>query len=565
MGITKQDREFRLPKVTFIDFKLLQMDRVLTAFFQRLKHRGYPSRLIRQENFELSVQSFVDEFFDHPDKFVDFEKYPDITKHWIETHLLDMVNRGKPNKAVAAPRPLHGLAYRFRNPKHSRDYNAGQQLYETISGARGNSGEDALNHLRDFFFQGFDLTTNRTNNDPLDVETQALLSFEGMVNVKDFPNEKEPPEKVPPPCIGGADLLAEDVQRLLLYRWAIPRSVMVDYLKILFSFHLALNLLRLFKLLPALVRQEGNDPVCRTCPMKPREFSEPHGNCAHQFGILVDVANLPKQPMARLAERSADTHYRRIPSFIKAHFVARKLDEFANELERRGKLTKNGPIFTLNQVLGLLNAKYKQERENHFDQRISRMLQEESGQSDATRDPEIEAILKMDLSHFDTYIEILTTLRGAFHRRYITECLDALLMKNDPGAMIAQPKGRGGQRRFILDSRLLEVLLQIAVLQVDSNGKYRTTEIRIDELLTFLRQRYGIYIDQLPPGDGFGVPSIDDRQTLRQNLQAFVERLREVGYYKDLSDAYITQTITPRYVVDEIGQVVSSTRTGAHA
>ena len=46
---------------------------------------------------------------------------------------MDIVNRGKRNQAVAGPRPLHGYTYRFRNPKHSRDYGAAQQLYEMLS------------------------------------------------------------------------------------------------------------------------------------------------------------------------------------------------------------------------------------------------------------------------------------------------------------------------------------------------------------------------------------------------------------------------------------------------
>ena len=100
----------------------------------------------------------------------------------------------------------------------------------------------------------------------------------------------------------------------------------------------------------------------------------------------------------------------------------------------------------------------------------------------------------------------------------------------------------------MLDSRLLEVLLQIAVLRQDSpSGPFYTGELRIEGLLTWLRERYGLYIDQLPRGDGFDAPSIEDRAALRENTAAFTARLREVGFYRDLSDAYVSQTVTPRY------------------
>ena len=146
---------------------------------------------------------------------------------------------------------------------------------------------------------------------------------------------------------------------------------------------------------------------------------------------------------------------------------------------------------------------------------------------------------------------MLVALRGRFHRQYITECIDSLLMKNRPGALIAQGRTRGAARRFVLDSRLLEVLLQIAVLQQDSpTGPFYTGELRIEALLTWLRERYGLHIDRLPRGDGFRGPSIEDRTALRDNAAAFTARLREVGFCRDLSDAYISQTVTPRYRIE---------------
>jgi len=151
MVLSKRDREFRLPKVSYLHFKHLEMDRVLTAFFARLAHNGFPSRL--QRKAELTTEAFVEEFLEHPEWFSGFQSHRDILGRWIETHLMDVVNRGKANQAIAAPRPLHGFTYRFRNPKHSRDYGAAQHLYEMLYGARNGAGQKALEHLDHFFFQ----------------------------------------------------------------------------------------------------------------------------------------------------------------------------------------------------------------------------------------------------------------------------------------------------------------------------------------------------------------------------------------------------------------------------
>lgn len=547
MPLSKRDREFRLPKISYLDFKHLEMDRVLTAFFARLAHNGYPSRLRRK--VELSVESFVEEFMEHPEWFTGFQAHPDVLARWVETHLLDVVNRGKPNQAVAAPRPLHGFTYRFRNPKHSRDYGAAQHLYETLYGARNGAGQKAIEHLNHFFFQGHDKVTGKVDTSSvLDVETQALLRL--LDQVEDAPDTKSGRETFPPLCVGAADLLAEDIQRLLFYQRFIPRSVMVDYLKVLIAFHLGLYHLRLFKLLPALVRRKGADPTCSAsaCPMNPKSPDNPFGDCPYRIGMVVDVAGQPGTPMAALAERSADTHYRRIPAFLRAYFATKKLDEFATDLVRRGKLTKPpSGDFSVGEVLQLLDAPLKAEREKFFGQRVSSLLEETSGAKDAELDPEVKAVTEMGLSEFDAYIEMIVALRGRYHRQYIVECLDSLLLKNRPGALLAQGRTKNAPRRFVLDSRLLEVLLQIAVLKPGGAAGFHTAELRVDELLVFLRERYGIFIDQLPRGDGFSTTSIEDRRALRDNARAFTARLREVGFYRDLSDAYVTQTITPRY------------------
>ncbi|MFT3707019.1 MAG: hypothetical protein QM817_05055 [Archangium sp.] len=554
MSLSKRDREFRLPKISYIDFKHLEMDRVLTAFFARLAHNGYPSRLTR--NFELSVDAFVEFTLEHPEWFTKFQDNPDVVRRWVETHLLDLVNRGKANEALAAPRPLHGFTYRFRNPKHSRDYGAAQHLYEMLYMARKGAGQKALEHLHHFFFQGHDKVTGKAETGAvIDVETQALLRL--LDEVKgDAPDTKSGRESFMPLCVGAADLLAEDIQRLLFYQRFIPRSVMVDYLKVLIAFHLGLYHLRLLKLLPALVRKKGADPTCATgaCPMNPKSLDSPFGDCPYRVGLLVDVAGQPGTAMATLAERSADTHYRRIPGFLRAYFATKKLDEFATDLVRRGKLTKpTSGDFSVGEVLQLLDAPLKAEREKFFGQRVSSLVEETSGAKDAELDPEVKAVTEMGLPEFDAYIEMIVALRGPFHRKYVTQCLDSLLLKNRAGALIAQGRTKEAPRRFVLDSRLLEVLLQIAVLNQGADGGFHTGEMRVDELLVFLRERYGIFIDQLPRGDGFATTSIEDRRALRDNVRAFTGRLREVGFYRDLSDAYVTQTITPRYRIAEGG------------
>ena len=154
----------------------------------------------------------------------------------------------------------------------------------------------------------------------------------------------------------------------------------------------------------------------------------------------------------------------------------------------------------------------------------------------------------MGLGEFESFIEILMAYRGKYHRQYITKCLDSLMLKNKENGLLAQSRTKGSPRRFVLGSKLLEVLLQVAVLTQDG-GRFVTREVRIEELLAFLRNRYGLHIDRLPEG-AQGNSSILDRRALRLNLEAFKRRLREIGFYEDLSDAYVTQKVSPRYAIE---------------
>lgn len=548
MSIRAKDKIFRLPKITVVDFKSIEMDRTLTALFARIHHRGEDSRLTKPNT---SIEDIVEHILEKPERFVNFSTHPEILRGWLETHLLDLVNRGRHNQQVAAPRPLHGFTYRFRNPKHCRDYGSAEFVYETLAHARNGLGELALKSLKSFFFEGVDPNTQREDtNTPIDVETQALLSLSPDDMREDAPvrGSRTP---TPPLCVGSADLMADDIIRLMQYRHKIPRSVMVDYLKIILAFHLALYHLRLMKLLPEMVRRKGQTPSCEVsrCPVMPGNLTNPQGDCPYKVGLFVDVRNHPGSPVAALAESNAEFHHRRIPGFVKAYYLTRKMDEYAGDQLRMGHLPGGAKRhLSVPEVLRLLGDEHTTDREAYFRARMYNIT--EDMDEDGSISPEFEKILQLGLSSLDTYVECLMSLRGDYQRRFIVKCLDAFMLKNRPGALVAQARSARAPRRFVLDSRLLEVLLQINVLQWDgAKGRYQSSEIQIDRLLTIFKERYGLHVDTLPVGEGFEEPSIEDRQALRANKEAFKDKLREIGFFQDLSDAYVTQHVRPRYQI----------------
>ncbi|SDT60868.1 methylation-associated defense system protein MAD7 [Actinoplanes derwentensis] len=528
MGLQRQDREFRHPGVSFLDYKQLDMDRVLTGLLPRLWFGGAPSVVIGQPD-GIPIEKYVDLVLENPDQFRGFD--PALTYRWLETNLLDLVNRGKPGQAVAGMRPLHGFAYRYRVGKRSRPYGADEQLYWMIRHEPGGRGARVLEDLKRFFFAGVDGRTETPTADAaVDVETQALINLAQVLRQQVTDREGKAAQGYPPLDAASARLMADDIIKLMDHQGVIPRSVLVDHLKILFAFHLARYHLRLMRLLPQRLAGQAGDPEC---------------------GFFLDVAGVPGTPAAALAERSARYWYARMPEFIQGTFTVRKLDDLAAHLVRAGKRRRPAAgVFAVPELLQLLEPRYRADRETFAKSRLPGVLSAVSG-SEEDPDPMVADLVGLGLDSFTTYLEIISSCRVGFHRKYLTECLDTLMLKNRPGAMIAQP--RRAERRFVFDSRLLEVLLQLALLRPDGHGGLHTEPIRVDEFLAELREKYGLYIDRLPAGDGFGTPTLTDQAALRANRTAFVAKLREIGFYNDLSDAYLTQTITPRYLLTSAG------------
>ncbi|OZI73367.1 methylation-associated defense system protein MAD7 [Bordetella genomosp. 6] len=532
MSIKGRDKEFRIEKVSYLHWQHVEMDRVLTMLFPRLKYDGYASRRPPRGG-DLSVDEFLADFLEHPEWFAGFDKHPEIARSWIETDLMDLVNRGKSNQALAAPRPLHGNTYKFRNAKHARDYGTAEHIYWMLFYARKGKGQAARDALKRFFFPGIDLVTDRYDpNASVDVETQAILRLDHQVT-QDMKDSKEP-SRHSPLLLGHADVMADDILRLLAYEPYIPRSVLVDYLKTLMAFHLALYHLKLLQILPKLVKQRSDNALA----------SSPD-----PVALVMDMGDVSNPHMVELARKSTDRLYRQIPAFVQANFVVKKLDEMAEYLSKKtGKLAiPGGGVFTVGDLVSLLKPEHDAERQAYFKFRLASLIEEStSGNEDI--DPEIREVTAMGLGEFESFIEILMAYRGKYHRQYITECLDSLLLKNKENGLLAQSRTKGSPRRFVLGSKLLEVLLQVAVLTQD-DGRFVTREVRIEELLAFLRSRYGLHIDRLPEGAQAN-SSILDRRALRLNLEAFKRRLREIGFYEDLSDAYVTQKVSPRYAIE---------------
>jgi hypothetical protein len=198
--------------------------------------------------------------------------------------------------------------------------------------------------------------------------------------------------------------MADDILRLLAYEPYIPRSVLVDYLKTLMAFHLALYHLKLLQMLPKLVKQRSGNDLCSTkeCPINPALDNALEG-CPYRVALVVDMGDAANPHMAELARKSTDRLYRQIPAFVQANFVVKKLDEMAEYLSKKtGKLASpaNG-VFSVGDLVSLLKTEHDGERQAYFKFRLASLI-EESSSGNEDVDPEIREVTTMGLGEFES-------------------------------------------------------------------------------------------------------------------------------------------------------------------
>ncbi|MEO8286996.1 MAG: hypothetical protein ABI670_11235 [Chloroflexota bacterium] len=570
MKLSRRDYEFNNPSICHVMPKHIELNRLLINLYMLLKYNGRkPVQKLGRNT--ITVKYVVDQLVQqHADKLTGFREHQDIVQDWIYSDLLDIVFRGTPDKeVVAAPMPLHINAYKLRNRKQSDDYGGSEHVYSMIRAA----DPGLVDELAAYLGGGMDNTGEYyDNHTPLDLDTLMVVRMVEGPHLKDGPSGKgSVPE--PPLCICQARLMCDDLRRLLAYKDVVPRSVLIGYLRTAFGMHTALHLLKLFHQLPGWVRDAQAHPACLNCQVDPRS-DRPFAACPYADQnpdsetnqplpeIIVDMGEDYTSHMAKLARENCALHYGQMNDYIQAVFTVNQLFQYAASSTGRRSIARQPE--TVGDVLHLLSNP-PPSMDYYFSERIDAILplEEMSDERD-----EVRAVFEMDeLSPLQKFVELVSLERTRFYRRYLVELVDQVLMKNRDTCLLRQGKGKRNERRWHLGSRLLEMLVQIAVLEpiesspvvagasrgygfLSGQAKQERTALHsrpilIDEFITWMKERYGLVL--MPDWQH---ATIQDYQAFNGNLRNLKDKLREIGFYTDLSDAYNTQTIRPRYNIN---------------
>jgi len=555
MKLARKDYEFNNTQICQIMPKHIELDRALINLYMLLKHDGRRP-VAKTGRTPVTVDLLVERLTEqHGDTLRGFRAYPEVVRDWIYSDLVDMVYRGLPDReAVTAPLPLHLNAYKLRNPKQSLDYRASEHLLSMLREA----DPDLIRRLADFLGQGMSAAGGYETYDgqtPLDLDTLMIVRMVDTPDLKDGQSGQGLPLD-PPLCIGQARLLCSDLRRLLAYEAVVPRRVLIDYLRAAFGLHLGLYLLRLFRQVAGWVQDRAAHPACLNCPVDPGQ-ERPFAACPYACQnpqaerpapeLLVDMGERYQSRMAALSRETCARAYAGINDYIHAVFTINQVKRFA-ESDRGYAYRRSAESVAA--LLALLNRS-PEALQNYFSDRLDDLFSAAASTADDEKERrEIQAVYEMrDLPPLARFIELVSLERTRYYRKYLTEQVDTVLMKNQETCLLRQGKGRRNERRWHIGSQMLEMLVQIAVLEptgAQEGAKFRSRPILIDDFTAWLRKRYGLVL--MPD---WPQATIQDYAAFNANLGALKRRLREIGFYTDLSDAYNAQIIRPRYPIEQ--------------
>lgn len=159
---------------------------------------------------------------------------------------------------------------------------------------------------------------------------------------------------------------------------------------------------------------------------------------------------------------------------------------------------------------------------------------------------ELEQYLQFEDSSLQKYVQCLMKVGAPYQLKYGRDFLDKVSIKNTESALMIDGRSRKHQRRGAIGSKLLEVLVQLLVLTPKDGGGFSSNPLSIRQLIKSIRDRYGLIIDGSDE-PRFSDADVKTHMAFKANVDALKSKLRQIGFYTDLSDASSLQKIRPRY------------------
>ena len=506
--------------IFYAEGKAVTLDRVLTNLFMKIYTGNQKYTPAHRGEYTIEELKGIINLLEEAGELKGAKENPEAVEDWLRSSLLELVNRGNVVKEhIATLKPLHLLSFRVQNVKFCKDYRASEQLYLML-----NSSPEVMNGLRKYLGKGYDKETKSiVTGEKLDVDTTGLIHIANTQKQRKTANtEIEKPTE--PFLKKQTELFNDDIRRLLLYKDKLPRAVFIDYLRILCGFHLCLYIMKVIYLLPKMVSVGTRD-------------------IEDDWSMVVDLTDNLDSVVAPYACRDVERMENSFGQYIRSTYMA---DIVQKRLKDRGVNS------SIDEVLRILKNDTNRSAE-YFEIQLAQIRSSLPDKDEKEFDREdfdemLQYFPKDDF--FGKLVHVLEKSNlGTYQYKYLKNFIDKVSMKNSPSMLLADSRSVRHPRRGVIGSKLLETMVQLLVLREKSNGQYETHSLSIDELAAGIRDRYGIIINGLNE-PRFADGDVAVNNAFHENMEALKNKLRQIGFYTDMSDACILQKIRPRYNLD---------------
>ncbi|MDA1054572.1 MAG: hypothetical protein O3C40_29425 [Planctomycetota bacterium] len=154
--------------------------------------------------------------------------------------------------------------------------------------------------------------------------------------------------------------------------------------------------------------------------------------------------------------------------------------------------------------------------------------------------------------------EAITLMMGdKLQAEYVLKCLDCCMMLDEKNGLVTQRrvqfhsmrngKKSGMMKSIVLTDTMLDFLVHRHLRKPGKGGQNKPHPLSFNDFVRLLRERYGLFVDQAPPGQTIS------RELLQRNRRFLERRLRSLGLLMGVNDAESMKRLRPRFKASDEG------------
>ncbi len=560
MKLPKSVVGVKFPRICTIEMNGFDIDQFLPSLFFTILAQGRGKA--RRANDPKDIQKFIDALARHPalENFHDAEGRK-VLERFVRTALITTggVGHSRVDEQITSITPYTLLAHKPGFPVASIQRGVDTFIYQIL---RENLGND--DRLRTFvkavFGRGVEIERlpelggKYDGQTELDTLTRLSIAFldgfenthPGISRERDFLS----------PCPALTEAFAKDlIHYLFVYHHTMPVQAFTHHLLILINFELFNYTMKLVHSVTELVQHPSSLPVAMQSQMR---SSRPQ-----LYLDFTDAASSYNYEMARdCVQRDIETYQR----FLESNLLLRQIDLYVEKLRRNSRARARieqflPPTCTGAQYLqGLLNLRNDPAigrdiaASARLDEDEIRQLNTNEGEEN---NPDalnwLDTLLENVEDDLDRVVHLLIDAQEKEALAHFMNWYWSVGGLKKPQGVLRGTTLNRRSWRYAPTNDVLAVLVQLAAVRVgqeqviDAEHPEQVQPIRLQDFLRFLEERFGILIDR--PPDSF--TGSEYNAAARENLRAMLQRLRQMGIFRDLSDDFTVQRLHPPYAGTE--------------